>query len=80
MGDSSMSAIALRPYLASDAKRCVAIFRASIEELASEDYDEDQREAWSARAPTTRRRSRKRLADALTLIATVDGGASASRA
>ena len=29
-----MSAVALRPYLPADAKRCAEIFRASIEELA----------------------------------------------
>ena len=45
-----MSAVALRPYLPADAPRCAAIFRASIEELASEDYSADQCDAWAARA------------------------------
>ena len=45
-----MSAVALRPYLPADAKRCAEIFRASIEELAADDYDADQREAWASRA------------------------------
>ena len=45
-----MSAVALRPFVPADAKRCAEIFRASIEELAAEDYDADQREAWASRA------------------------------
>ena len=45
-----MSAVSLRPYLPADAKRCAEIFRSSIEELAAEDYNEEQREAWAARA------------------------------
>ena len=45
-----MSAVALRPYVPADAKRCAEIFRSSIEELAAEDYDADQREAWASRA------------------------------
>ena len=45
-----MSTVSLRPYLPADAKRCAEIFRSSIEELAAEDYNEEQREAWAARA------------------------------
>ena len=45
-----MSAVALRPYLPADARRCAEIFRLSIEELAADDYDEQQREAWASRA------------------------------
>ena len=41
---------ALRPYLPSDAARCAAIFRASIEALTGDDYDDDQRRAWAATA------------------------------
>jgi putative acetyltransferase len=67
-----MSAIALRPFLPSDARRCVEIFRSSIEELASEDYDEDQREAWSARADDPAAFA-ERLSESLTLIASLDG-------
>ena len=37
---------ALRPYLPDDAALLAAIFRASIEELAADDYSEAQREAW----------------------------------
>jgi putative acetyltransferase len=67
-----MSTIALRPYLAADAKRCAEIFRSSIEELASEDYDADQCEAWSSRADDSAAFA-KRLSDSLTLLASVDG-------
>ena len=59
-----MSAVALRPYVPADAKRCAEIFRASIEELAAEDYDADQREAWASRADDEegfRRPARRRL-------------------
>jgi putative acetyltransferase len=69
-----MSALALRPYLPADAERCAAIFRASVEQLASEDYDVDQREAWAARADDSAAFA-KRLADGLSLIALVDGEA-----
>ena len=69
-----MSALALRPYLPADAERCAAIFRASVAELASEDYDVDQREAWAARADDSAAFA-KRLADGLSLIALVDGEA-----
>jgi putative acetyltransferase len=67
-----MNAIALRPYLPADAPRCLEIFHASIEEIASEDYDADQRAAWRSRAsdPTD---FAARLAQALTLVATAQG-------
>ena len=67
-----MSAIALRPYLPTDAKRCAEIFRASIEELAADDYDEQQREAWASRADD-KQAFGARLAEALTLLAVIDG-------
>ena len=67
-----MSAISLRPYLPADAARCAEIFRASVKELASEDYNADQCEVWAAvaddKAPFA-----ARLGKALTLIALVDG-------
>ena len=66
-----MSAIALRPYLSADAKRCAEIFRASIEELAAEDYDADQREAWASRADDEQAFG-ARLLGALTLLAVID--------
>ena len=67
-----MSAVALRPYVPADAKRCAEIFRASIEELAAEDYGEEQREAWAARADDEQAFG-ARLAEALTLLAVIDG-------
>jgi putative acetyltransferase len=67
-----MTAVALRPYLPADAKRCAEIFRSSIEELAAEDYDDDQREAWASRADDEAAFG-ARLAEALTLIAMIDG-------
>jgi putative acetyltransferase len=66
-----MSAVSLRPYLPADAERCAAIFRSSVEELASEDYSADQRAAWAACADDDA--FAKRLASALTLMALVDG-------
>ena len=67
-----MSAVSLRPYLPADAERCATIFRASVEELASEDYSADQCAAWAARADDSAAFA-KRLAGALTLVALVDG-------
>ena len=49
LGDQAMS-VALRPFLPADGPRCAAIFRAAIEEIASEDYSEAQCAAWAARA------------------------------
>ncbi len=67
-----MSAVALRPYVPADTKRCAEIFRASIEELAAEDYSDDQREAWASRADDEEAFG-ARLAGALTLLAMIDG-------
>jgi putative acetyltransferase len=66
------AAAALRPYLPSDAARCAAIFRASIEELAADDYDEAQRAAW-AEAADDEPAFGARLARSLTLVATISG-------
>jgi putative acetyltransferase len=67
-----MSAVSLRPYVAADARRCAEIFRASIEELAAEDYNADQREAWASRADDEAVFAAN-LAGALTLVAIIDG-------
>ena len=40
----------LRPMLPADVPVLAAIFQASIEELAEEDYDDGQRNAWAAAA------------------------------
>ncbi len=66
-----MSAVSLRPCLPADAERCAAIFRASVEGLAIEDYSADQCAAWAARADDPD--FPKRLAGALTLMALFDG-------
>jgi putative acetyltransferase len=67
-----MSAVSLRPYLPTDARRCAEIFRSSIEELAADDYDEDQREAWASRGDDEQAFA-ARLGEALTLLAVIDG-------
>ena len=64
--------VALRPYLPADAKRCAEIFRSSIEELAAEDYNDEQREAWASRADDEQAFG-ARLGGALTLLAMIDG-------
>ena len=66
-----MSAVSLRPYLPADARRCAEIFRSSIDELAADDYDEDQREAWASRADDEQAFG-ARLKEALTLLAVID--------
>jgi putative acetyltransferase len=69
-----MSAVSLRPYVPADARRCADIFRMSIEELAADDYDAEQREAWASAADDEDAFA-TRLAAALTLIAIIDGAA-----
>jgi putative acetyltransferase len=64
--------VALRPYLPADGPRCAAIFRAAIEEIASEDYSEGQCRAWAARANDAAAFGQS-LAAMLTLVATEDG-------
>ena len=66
-----MTSVSLRPYLPTDAERCAAIFRASVEGLAIEDYSAEQCAAWAARADDPD--FPKRLAGGLTLMALVDG-------
>lgn len=63
---------ALRPFLIEDTPLLAEIFRASIEELAAEDYNEGQQKAWAAAADDAEAFAR-RLGDQLTLIATVNG-------
>jgi putative acetyltransferase len=66
------AASSLRPFLASDALRCAAIFRASIQALTGDDYDENQRRVWAASADDIAAFG-ARLAQALTLVATMSG-------
>jgi len=72
MNAASSSAAALRPFVPADAVRCAEIFRVSIDVLAEDDYDDDQRSAWASAADDAKAFG-ARLAAALTLVA-VDGG------
>jgi len=63
---------ALRPFLPADAPVLAAIFVASIQELTSDDYSEEQQEAWAAAADDEASFGKK-LASELTLIATLQG-------
>ncbi len=64
--------IGLRPYLPSDAETLAAIFIASIEQVACEDYDVEQIAAWTSKAEDEAAFG-ARLGAQLTLVATVDG-------
>ncbi len=66
--------IALRPYLPADAERLADLFRASIEDLAAEDYGEGQRAAWMEQSDDLDAFGAK-LAGALTLVALIEGEA-----
>ncbi len=66
--------IGLRPYLPSDAETLAMIFVASVEQVASEDYDVEQIAAWTSKADDEAAFG-VRLAAQLTLVATVDGAA-----
>ncbi len=67
-----MASPGLRPFLPSDAATLAALFRASVEELAAEDYDADQREAWASAADDEAAFA-ARLAGALTIVALIGG-------
>jgi len=64
--------LALRPLLPADAPLLAEIFRASIEELAGEDYSPAQQEAWASAADDLEEFAAK-LAKELTLVATLGG-------
>lgn len=64
--------IALRPALPADAPLLAEVFRASVEELAREDYSEAQVEAWTALADDEDAFAQK-LAGELTIVALVSG-------
>lgn len=65
---------ALRPYLPQDAAILAQIFRDSIAELTGEDYDAAQQAAWIAMAEDEKAFAEK-LAESLTLVATIAGSA-----
>lgn len=62
----------LRPFLPADTMALRDLFAQSIEELTQDDYDEDQRLAWIARAEDAAQFA-SRLASATTLVIQVDG-------
>lgn len=64
--------LAMRPFLAADTPLLAEIFRASVEELAAEDYSDAQIEAWLTTVDDEAVFG-KRLGEQLTLIATLDG-------
>jgi putative acetyltransferase len=68
------TAAGLRPFLPDDTPLLAEIFRASISELTAEDYSEAQQAAWMASAGDEATFG-ERLADELTLVATIDGEA-----
>ena len=63
---------ALRPFLIEDTPLLAEIFRASIEELAADDYSEQQQEAWASSADDEEAFA-QRLGKQLTLIVTLNG-------
>ena len=62
----------LRPMLPADVPVLAAIFQASIDDLAAEDYDEEQRAVWAAAADDEVAFG-ARLTGALTLVGTIGG-------
>ncbi len=64
--------MALRPYLPADGRLLAEIFRASIEGLTEDDYDDAQREVWAAAADDEAEFG-ARLTQGLTLVATLGG-------
>jgi len=64
--------LAMRPYLPADAPLVAEILRASIEELTGDDYSEAQRQAWASVADDEGAFA-ARLAQALTLLGTIEG-------
>ena len=69
MNPNPKSTLAMRPMLPEDVPLLAEIFRASIEGLAAEDYDEAQQAAWAATADDLEEFGEK-LAGELTLVAT----------
>ena len=66
------SKLALRPFLPTDAPLLAEIFRASIEGLTADDYSATQQEAWASMADDEAAFA-ARLANALTLLGTIEG-------
>jgi putative acetyltransferase len=64
--------LALRPVLPDEAPLLAEIFRASVLELTGDDYTEEQKEAWAGTADNEALFG-KRLADQVTIVATMGG-------
>jgi putative acetyltransferase len=64
--------LAMRPMLPTDVPILAEIFRASIEELSSDDYSDTQQQAWASAADDEEEFG-KRLSSELTLVATIGG-------
>jgi putative acetyltransferase len=64
--------LSMRPFLPADAPLLAEIFRASVEELAADDYSDAQRQAWASLAEDERAFG-ERLGKRLTLLGTLDG-------
>ncbi len=62
----------LRPYLPDDADLLAILMQASIEELASDEYTSDQRDAWAAAAEAPD--FARKLGSSLTLVALDEDG------
>ncbi len=62
----------LRPFMSADTAALAALFHESVDELAEEDYDDAQREAWASQADDPAAFG-ARLAGELTIVALVDG-------
>ncbi len=67
-----MKKFSLRPSLPRDVPVLAAIFQESVEELAAEDYSDDQRAAWASAADDEEAFA-ERLAGLLTLVVEADG-------
>jgi putative acetyltransferase len=74
MSAAPQQKLAMRPLLPADVPLLAEIFRASIEELAADDYSEAQQEAWASAADDEEEFG-ARLAGELTLVATHGGAA-----
>jgi putative acetyltransferase len=72
MSATAHPAVAMRPFLPDDVPVLAEIFRASIAELAADDYNDAQREAWASAADDEDEFG-VRLAGQLTLLGTIEG-------
>jgi putative acetyltransferase len=72
MNASAHPTVALRPLLPADLPLLAEIFRASVMELAADDYSETQRGAWASAADDDAAFG-ARMAQQLTLIGTIGG-------